>query len=108
MSEWPSPFYFSMTSSPSKITQLPLTHGTLRARLFGSDDNLSFPCPLPSFIRPASCLLNLYLLFYPQIQGATQYPLRRRGQRLVAATRAQGAFVWSRACIPFSTPAQIV
>lgn len=40
--------------------------------------------------------------------GPTQYPLRGRGQRLATATRARGAFVWSQACIPFSTPAQIM
>lgn len=29
---------------PLQITLLPLTHATLRARPFGSDDNLSFQC----------------------------------------------------------------
>lgn len=47
-----------------------------RAGPFGFCDGLSFQC-LQGFILSASCLLNLYGLFYPPNHGPTQYPLRK-------------------------------
>lgn len=76
---------------PLQITQLPLTRATSRARPLWIWRLPLLPVSR-SFIRPASCLLNLYGLFHPPIHEARQYPLRERGQRLTTATRARGFF----------------
>lgn len=54
----------------------------------------------PSLILPALCLLNLYGFFLTlRSTGATQYPLRRRGQRLTVATQARGLFFFFFFCM---------
>lgn len=84
----PAPVYMSETFPPRDYpAALDLRHTEGKVLWFGRQPLL--PVSL-SFIRPASCLLNLYALFYPPIHGATQCPLRGRGQRLTTATRARG------------------
>ncbi|KAI3358324.1 hypothetical protein L3Q82_014765 [Scortum barcoo] len=66
----------NFTDTRDQITPLPLIHRAPKARTFGSDDSISFQCP-PALSAHASCLLNLYGLFYPPIHGGHTIAIER-------------------------------
>lgn len=68
-----------------------------------------FQLPLSSFIRPASCLLNLYLLFYPQNHGGFTIPIEQeRSEARRSDPNAGGLLCGAKLVSHSPPPAQIV